>query len=306
MKVVIATEKPFDKAAVAEMKVLMEAAGLEVALLEKYTERAEFIKALGDPEAAIIRSDKILEDCIAEGVSPNLKIVVRAGAGTDNVCLAAKEKLVVENTPGQNSNAVAELAFGMMVMMARQQYNGKSGFELSGKKLGLHAFGAVGRCMAKIAKGFSMEVVAFDPFIPKEAISAAGVTPANTLEDMYKECDFVSLHIPATPQTTRSINEALMMSMKPTAVLVNTARAEVVNEEDLVKVMATRPSFMYCADVAPTNAALLKEKHAQQFFSTPKKMGAQTAEANFNAGVAAAKQVIAYLTKGEIQFQVKK
>jgi D-3-phosphoglycerate dehydrogenase len=238
----------------------------------------------------------------------NLKIVVRAGAGYDNVDLAAAtaHKVVVQNTPGQNSNAVAELVFGMTVMAIRNMYDGTSGTELRGKTLGIQAFGQVGRNVARIAKGFEMQVSALDPYCPDEVIANAGVKPVDKIEDLYSNNKFVSIHIPATPETKGSIGYDLITRMPKGGVLINTARKEVIDEAGLAKALEDRPDLKYVADVKPDNAAELKEKFAGRVFFTPKKMGAQTAEANINAGIAAARQIVAYLRDGENRFQVNK
>ena len=282
MKVLVATEKPFAAAAVNGIKAEIEAAGNELVLLEKYTEKAQFLDAVKDADALIIRSDKV--DAEVLDAAKQLKIVVRAGAGYDNIDLAAAtaHNVVAENTPGQNSNAVAELVFGLLVMAVRGFYNGKSGSELLGKKLGILAFGNVGRNVARIAKGFGMEVYAYDAFCPAEVIEAAGA--------LFETCDVVSLHIPATPETKQSINAALVGKMKKGGVLVNTARKEVINEPELIKLMAEREDLKFVTDIMP-DANDEFAKFEGRYFSTPKKMGAQTAEANINAGIAAAKQI---------------
>ena len=306
MKVLIATVKPFAKVAVEGIKKEIEGAGYEVALLEKYTEKAELLEAVKDANAIIIRSD-IIDNEVFEAAK-ELKIVVRAGAGYDNVDLAAAtaHNVVVMNTPGQNSNAVAELALGLMVYAVRNFYNGTSGKELMGKKLGIHAFGNVGRNVARVAKGFGMEVCAYDAFCPKEVIEAAGVQAMNSVEEMYQTADIVSLHIPATPETKNSINYALLNQMKKGAMLVNTARKEVINEEELIKLMQDREDFKYITDIMPANHEKLAELFPTRYFSTPKKMGAQTAEANINAGIAAAKQIVGYFKDGCEKFRVNK
>ena len=306
MKVLIATVKPFAKVAVEGIKKEIEGAGYEVALLEKYTEKAELLEAVKDANAIIIRSD-IIDNEVFEAAK-ELKIVVRAGAGYDNVDLAAAtaHNVVVMNTPGQNSNAVAELALGLMVYAVRNFYNGTSGKELMGKKLGIHAFGNVGRNVARVAKGFGMEVCAYDAFCPKEVIEAAGVQAMNSVEEMYQAADIVSLHIPATPETKNSINYALLNQMKKGAMLVNTARKEVINEEELIKLMQDREDFKYITDIMPANHEKLAELFPTRYFSTPKKMGAQTAEANINAGIAAAKQIVGYFKDGCEKFRVNK
>ena len=303
-KVLIATVKPFAKAAVEQIEATLKKAGYEYRFFEKYNSQDELIEAVQDADAMIIRSDKITPEVIA--AAKNLKIVVRAGAGYDNVNLeaASAKGIVVMNTPGQNSNAVAELALGMMVYQMRNHFNGTSGTELKGKKLGIHAYGNVGKNVARIAKGFGMEIFAFDPFVPKEAIEADGVTVFDTAEEMYANCDFVSLHIPANKQTIQSINYALLSKMKKGATLVNTARKEVVHEDDLVKIFEENDGFRYISDIAPDNRSLLEEKFGDRCFFTPKKMGAQTAEANINAGIAAANQIIGFLNDGITTYKV--
>ena len=306
MKILVATEKPFAAVAVKGIREVIEAAGAELVLLEKYTEKAQLLAAVADVDGIIIRSDKV--DAEVLDAAKNLKIVVRAGAGYDNVDLeaATAHNVCVMNTPGQNSNAVAELALGMMVMMARNQYDGTSGTELKGKTLGIHAFGQVGRNVARIAQGFGMEVYAFDPFCPAEAIAAAGVKPVESVEELYRTCQYVSLHIPATAETKNSINYSLTSIMPKGAMLVNTARKEVVCEADLVRIMEERADFRYTSDIAPANLDELKEKFGNRVFATPKKMGAQTAEANINAGIAAAHQTIGFLRDGIDKFRVNK
>ena len=305
MKILVATEKPFAAAAVNGIKAEIEGAGNELALLEKYTDKQQLLDAVADADALIIRSDKVTPEVL--DAAKQLKIVVRAGAGYDNVdCVYAKEKgVVVENTPGQNSNAVAELVFGLLVYGVRNFYNGKSGSELMGKKLGILAFGNVGRNVARIAKGFGMEVYAYDAFCPKEAIEAAGVTAVDSQDALFENCDVVSLHIPATPETKQSINAALVGKMKKNAILINTARKEVINEPELLKLMEERTDIKYIADIMPDADADFR-KFEGRYFSTPKKMGAQTAEANINAGIAAAKQINAFFKDGCTKFQVNK
>ena len=305
MKILVATEKPFAAAAVNGIKAEIEGAGNELVLLEKYTDKQQLLDAVADADAMIIRSDKVTHEVL--DAAKQLKIVVRAGAGYDNVdCAYAKEKgVVVENTPGQNSNAVAELVFGLLVYAVRNFYNGKSGSELKGKKLGILAFGNVGRNVARIAKGFGMEVSAYDAFCPKEAIEAEGVTAVDSQEALFENCDVVSLHIPATPQTKQSINAVLVGKMKKNAVLVNTARKEVINEPELLKLMEERTDIKYVTDIMPDADADFR-KFEGRYFSTPKKMGAQTAEANINAGIAAAKQINAFFKDGCTKYQVNK
>jgi D-3-phosphoglycerate dehydrogenase len=306
MKVLVATDKPFAKAAVDGIRKVVEGAGHELALLEKYTEKQQLLDAVSDVNAIIIRSDIIDAEVIAAAKA--LKIVVRAGAGYDNVDLdaATKAGVCVMNTPGQNANAVAELALGMMVFAARNMYNGTSGTELLGKKLGIHAYGNVGRNVARIAKGFGMQVFAYDAYCRADVIEADGVKALNCAEDLYKTCEIISLHIPATPETKKSINYKLMNSMPKGALLVNTARKEVIDEECLEKIFADRPDFKYMSDVEPGNNADLKAKFADRFFCTPKKMGAQTSEANINAGLAAAQQISSFFASGNEMFRVNK
>lgn len=303
-KVLVATEKPFAPDAVEQIKNIADEAGFEVALLEKYTDKSDLLAAVADVDAMIIRSDKVTEEVLA--AAKKLKIVVRAGAGYDNVDLAAAtaKGVVVMNTPGQNSNAVAELAFGMMVFMARNGFNGKSGTELKGKKIGIHAYGHVGKCVATIARGFGMEIYAFDPFVDVEKIKADGVIPVDSAEELYKTCNYISLHIPANAQTKGSINFDLLNSMPEPAVLVNTARKEVIHEADLLKVLAEKPEFAYISDIKPDCAAEIEEKFEGRYFFTPKKMGAQTAEANINAGIAAIRQIIGFINDGDTTFKV--
>ena len=283
----------------------MEAAGNELALLEKYTEKAQLLEAVADADALIIRSDKV--DAEVLDAAKNLKIVVRAGAGYDNIDLAAAtaHQVVAENTPGQNANAVAELVFGLLVFAVRNFYNGKSGTELLGKKLGILAFGNVGRNVARIAKGFGMDVYAYDAYCPKEVIEAAGVHAVDNQEALFETCDVVSLHIPATAETKQSVNAALVGKMKKGGILVNTARKEVINEPELIALMAERTDLKFVTDIMPDANADFAQFEGR-YFSTPKKMGAQTAEANINAGIAAAKQINAYFRDGDTKFQVNK
>lgn len=302
--ILIATQKPFAPAAVQQIKAVCDEANYNCEVFEKYTDQAELINAVGEAEALIVRSDKITPEVIEAAKS--LKIVVRAGAGFDNVNLEAStaNDVVVMNTPGQNSNAVAELAIGMMVYMARNKFNGTSGTELTGKKLGIHAYGNVGKLVAKIAHGFGMECYAFDPFIPEEQITNDGVKVCTSAEEMYGLCDYISLHIPANAQTKQSINYALLSKMKDNATLVNTARKEVIHEDDMVKVFNEKNKFKYASDIAPDNSETLNNAFGDRCFFTPKKMGAQTAEANINAGKAAAKQIIAFFENGDVTFKV--
>ncbi|MDD7529115.1 MAG: NAD(P)-dependent oxidoreductase [Bacteroidales bacterium] len=304
MKILIATEKPFAAAAIDGMRSIVESAGCELALLEKYTDKAQLCAAVADADGLIVRSDKVTAEVVAH--APKLKVVVRAGAGYDNIDLAAcsAQNIVAMNTPGQNSNAVAELALGLMIYMARNNFNPGTGAELKGKTLGIQAYGNVGRLVARLAQGFGMNVLAFDPFVPAEKMVAEGVTPVDALAELYKRSDYVSLHIPANDQTRKSVNYSLMSLMPKGACLVNTARKEVIDEADLATVLAERPDFKYVADVAPDSFAALREQFGTRVFATPKKMGAETAEANVNAGLAAARQVVGYLNDGVDRFRV--
>ena len=305
MKVLVATEKPFAAVAVEGIRKEIEGAGHELVLLEKYTETAQLLDAVKDADAMIVRSDKVTPEVL--DAAKNLKLVVRAGAGYDSIDTAyAKEKgVIVENTPGQESNAVAELVFGLLVYTVRNFFNGKAGTELKEKKLGILAFGNVGRNVARIAKGFGMEVYAYDAFCPKAVIEEAGVHAVDSQEELFKNCDVVSLHIPATPETKGSINYALVGMMKKGGIVVNTARKEVINEPELIKLMGEREDLKYITDIKPDADADFA-KFEGRYFSTPKKMGAQTAEANINAGIAAAKQINAYFSDGCTKFQVNK
>ena len=304
-KVLIATEKPFASVAVNGIKEVLASAGYQAVMLEKYTDKAQLLQSIADVDAVIIRSDKIDNEVL--DAAKNLKIVVRAGAGYDNVDLAAAtaHNVCVMNTPGQNANAVAELAFGMMVYACRNMYNGTSGTELKGKKLGIHAYGNVGRNVGRIAKGFGMDIYIYDCYTPQEIVDADGVKRVNTVEELYSTCDIVSIHIPATPETKHSIGAALVGSMPKPALLVNTARKEVINEPELLKVMQERTDLKYVTDVAPDALAEFAAFEGR-FFATPKKMGAQTAEANVNAGIAAAKQIVAFFEEGCERFRLNK
>ena len=305
MKVLVATEKPFAAAAVNGIRKEIEAAGNELVLLEKYTEKVQLLDAVKDADAMIIRSDKV--DAEVLDAAKQLKIVVRAGAGYDNIDLAAAtaHNVVAENTPGQNSNAVAELVFGLLVFAVRNFYNGKSGSELMGKKLGILAYGNVGRNVARIAKGFGMEVYAYDAFCPKDVIEKSGVKAVDSQEALFETCDIVSLHIPATPETKESINYALVNKLNKGGILVNTARKEVINEPEIIKLLGEREDLKFVTDIKPEKDAEFMNFEGR-YFSTPKKMGAQTAEANINAGIAAAKQINAFFKDGDTKFQVNK
>ena len=307
MKVLIATEKPFAKTAVEGIESILKEANYEVVRLEKYTDKAELLAAVADVDALIIRSDKVTAEVL--DAAKQLKIVVRAGAGFDNVdCAAAKAKgVVVMNTPGQNSNAVAELALGMMVYMARNQFNPGTGSELQGKTLAIHAYGNVGRLVGLKGKALGMNVVAYDPFITDEAVfERDGVKKMNSVAELYAAADYLSLHIPATAETKGSIGYDLAMSMPKGATLVNTARKEVINEEGLMKAMEEREDLKYITDIAPDTKDVFAEKFGKRYFGTPKKQGAETAEANVNAGLAAARQIVDFFVNGNRRFQVNK
>ena len=307
MKVLIATEKPFAKKAVEGIKSIFDEAGYETVLLEKYTDKAQLLEAVADVDALIVRSDKVTADVIA--AARNLKIVVRAGAGYDNVDLAAASArgIVVMNTPGQNSNAVAELALGMMVYMARNQFTSGTGTELSGKTLAIHAYGNVGKLVGRKGAALGMNVVAYDPFITDAKVfEADGVKKVDSVEDLYACADYLSLHIPATPETKGSIGYDLLMSMPKGATLVNTARKEVIDEEGVLKALTEREDLKYVTDIAPDMKDVYSEKFGKRFFATPKKMGAETAEANMNAGLAAARQIVDYFVNGNVRFQVNR
>ena len=304
--VLLATEKPFSQAARNEVVSIIEGAGYTARVLESYKGKGPLLEAVADADAAIVRSDIVDPEVL--GAAKKLSIVVRAGAGYDNIdTAAAKAKgVAVMNTPGQNANAVAELVFGMMVYAARGKFDGKTGTELRGKPLGLHAFGAVGRAVAAIAKGFGMPVVAFDPFVDAKAFQAVGVEPVGSAEELYRRAEYISLHVPATSETKGSIGKKLLSLLPKGGTLVNTARKEVINEAELLEVFAERADFRYLTDIAPSDATLatLKEKFGARFYVTPNKMGAQTEEANVNAGLAAARQIIGFFERGERQFVV--
>lgn len=306
MKVLVATSKPFAKVAVDGIRKEIEAAGFQLVLLEKYTEKSALLDAVKDADAIIIRSDIV--DAEVFDAAKQLKIVVRAGAGYDNVDLASATAhgVCVMNTPGQNANAVAELVAGLMVYAVRNFYNGTSGFELMGKKIGIHAFGNVGRNVARIAKGFGMDVYAFDAYCPKEVIEAAGVHACASVEEMYKTCQFISLHLPATDETKNSIGKNLVGLMPKGAVLVNSARKEIINEDEILALMQEREDLKFVSDIAPAAADKFQQMFADRYFATPKKMGAQTAEANINAGIAAAKQIVGFIKDGCTKFMVNR
>jgi D-3-phosphoglycerate dehydrogenase len=305
-KVLVATDKPFAPVAVQQIRKIVEDAGYELLLLEKYAEKSDLLKAVENADAMIIRSDIADKEVIEAGKS--LKIIVRAGAGYDNIDLeaATANGVVAMNTPGQNSNAVAELALGMMVYSARNFFNGTSGKELRGKSLGIHAFGNVGKYVAEIAKGFGMKIFAFDPFVSEGEMAKFGVTAMASEAELYSKCQYVSLHIPATEKTKKSIGFDLLSKMPKNVVLVNTARKEVIDEQGLLKMFAEREDFKYLSDIEPACKAEIEANFQGRYFFTPKKMGAQTSEANVNAGLAAAKQIVAFFEKGDITFKVNK
>ena len=306
MKVLLATQKPFAAKAVDGIVKILTEAGHEVVKLEKYAEQADFVAAVADVEAIIIRSDKVTAEVIA--AAPKLKIVVRAGAGYDNVDLAAATAagVVVMNTPGQNSNAVAELALGMMIFMARTHFTPATGSELQGKRLGVQAYGNVGRLVGQKAKALGMKISALDPFLTDEQIVAGGAEPVHSVEELYATSDYLSIHIPALPATIRSIGYDLIMKMPKGATVVNTARKEVIDEEGLLKALEEREDLKYVTDVMPDNYDQLTKKFGYRVFATPKKMGAQTSEANVNAGLAAARQIADFFATGCTRFQVNK
>lgn len=306
MQILVATEKPFASVAITQIREVVEKGGHTLTLLEKYKSTQELHAAVANANALIVRSDIV--DAAVIAAAPGLKIVVRAGAGYDNLDLIActAGNVVAMNTPGQNSNAVAELAFGMMLFSARGGFDGKTGSELLGKTLGLHAFGNVSKCMARIAEGFGMKTYAFDPFVDKKVILDAGVIALNSLEELYSVSQYISLHIPANDKTKNSIGEKLLTLMPKGAVLVNTARKEVIHETELAAMMEKRTDIKYLSDIAPDNAELFASKYAGRYFFTPKKMGAQTEEANVNAGVAAARQIVSFFATGDETFRVNK
>jgi D-3-phosphoglycerate dehydrogenase len=304
-KILVATEKPFAKVAIEGIKKTITEAGYEIALLENYTDPKELLQAVTDVDALIIRSDKATKEVIEAG--KNLKLIVRAGAGYDNIDLAAAtaKGIVAMNTPGQNSNAVAELTFGMLVFMARGNFKGGSGTELKGKKIGIHAYGNVGKNVARIAKGFDMDVYAFDPFVPREVIEKDGIKGVDSEEELYSTCHYISLNIPATEKTKNSINLELLSKMPTGATVINTARKEVINEAELKQVFVVRPDFKYISDIMPDcHQDLLQFEN--RYYCTPKKQGAETAEANINAGFAAANQIVKFFKNGDKTFQVNK
>jgi D-3-phosphoglycerate dehydrogenase len=304
MKILVATDKPFAPSAIALMRDVIESEGHELALLENYKDVKELLSAVSDADGLIVRSDLVTKEVL--NAAKKLKIVVRAGAGYDNLDLKActSHNVVAMNTPGQNSNAVAELVFAMMLYDARGGFTGKSGSELRGKTLGIHAFGHVGRYVAMIAKGFGMEIFGFDPFVTADDFGKNGVTPCRKVEELYTKCKYVSLHLPVTDKTKKSIGYDLLKRMSANAVLVNTARKEIIDEPALLKIFEERPDFRYLSDIEPDSKAVFEEKYKGRFLFTSKKMGAQTEEANINAGVAAASQIVDFFMTGNETFRV--
>lgn len=307
MKALVATQKPFAAKAVEGIKAIFNAAGIETVMLEKYVSEAELIESVADVDALIVRSDKVTKAVL--DAAKKLKIVVRAGAGYDNLDLEActAHNVVAMNTPGQNANAVAELAIAFMIYMSRNRFTPGTGSEISGKRLGLQAFGNVARLVGAKAAALGMKVMAYDPFVKPEDMEAAGVEVAESLEQLYGSSDFVSLHIPATPQTVGSVGASLVSLMPKGACLVNTARKEVIDEASLLALLSGgREDLKYVADVAPDTAADFEQALGKRYFATPKKMGAETAEANVNAGLAAANQIVAYLKEGCERFRLNR
>lgn len=303
-KVLLATEKPFSKVAVGEIGGVIEGAGFKFKLLEKYTSTTQLLEAVSDVDALIVRSDVV--DLAVLEAAKKLKIVVRAGAGYDNLDIAAcsGKGVVAMNTPGQNSNAVAELVFGMMIYGIRKYFDGSTGSELRGKSIGLHAYGNVSYFVGKIAHGFGMKVYAYDPYVSADRMKSHGVEGLPSVEALYRTCEFISLHVPANDKTKKMVNKALLSLMPKDAVLVNTARKEVINEDELVELMLARPDFTYLSDIVPDNADVFKAKLPGRYYFTPKKLGAQTEEANVNAGIAAARQIVSYFLSGDETFRV--
>ncbi len=303
-KILVATEKPFSKAAVDQIKTVVDEANFELQLLENYKSKDELLSAVADADALIVRSDKVDKD-VVEAAS-NLKIVVRAGAGYDNLDLEAcsAKNVVAMNTPGQNANAVAELVFGMLIYGIRKHFSGAAGTELRGKSFGIHAYGNIGHFVGQIALGFGMKVYGYDPYVNADRMEMDGIIPVSSVEELYRTCEVVSLHIPATESTIKSINKALLSMMPKDAVLVNTARKEVIHEQELVEIMEERDDFIYISDISPNNTDIFTAKYPNRHFFTPKKMGAQTEEANINAGVAAARQIVSFFVSGDETFRV--
>jgi D-3-phosphoglycerate dehydrogenase len=303
-RILVATEKPFAATAVEGIKKILGTAGYETVLLEKYASAADLVKAVAEVDALIVRSDKVTGEVVE--AAGKLKIVVRAGAGYDNLNLTActAKGIVAMNTPGQNSNAVAELAVGLMIYMSRNSMMAGTGSELKGKKLGIHAYGNVGKRVAALGKGFGMDVLACDPFVPADILEKDGVIPVADVKELYRQCRYVSLHIPANDATRKSIGYELISSMPKGGTLINTARKEVIDEEGLFKALMERNDLKYASDIAPDSLLKMTEAVGKQVFATPKKIGAETAEANTNAGLAAAQQIVDFFEKGSKRFQV--
>jgi D-3-phosphoglycerate dehydrogenase len=306
MKILLATEKPFAKVAVSQIREVVESAGYELDILENYKTSSELLSAMEDTDGLIVRSDLVTAEVL--DAAKKLRIVIRAGAGYDNLDLEActRNKVVAMNTPGQNSNAVAELVFAMLLYHIRGGFGGKSGTELRGKSIGIHAFGHVGKLVAEIAKGFSMYVYAYDPFLPEAEIRKYGIKVLKRAEEMYRICHFISLHLPANSATRKSIGYEQLSKMPDPAVLINSARKEIIDEDGLLKIFEERPDFCYLSDVAPDCKAIIEEKYRGRCLFTAKKMGAQTEEANINAGVAAARQMVDYFESGNETYKINK
>jgi D-3-phosphoglycerate dehydrogenase len=306
MKILVATEKPFAPAAIEQIRAVVWAEDYELVVLENYKSVREFQTAISDADALIVRSDLVTKEILS--AAKKLKVVVRAGAGYDNLDLDACTAIgvVAMNTPGQNSNAVAELAFAMMLYQVRGGFSGNTGTELRGKTLGIHAFGNVGRYVAEISRGFGMITYAFDPFVNDSVIVASGAKVCRRVEELYTTCQYVSLHLPANSKTIGSIGYSLLSNMPFNAILINTARKEIINEEDLIKIFENRPDFKYLADVEPDCKSVFDEKYKGRYLFTSTKMGAQTKEANMNAGIAAAKQIVSYFSTGDEKFRLNK
>lgn len=306
MNILIATEKPFAPAAVEGIRAIVESSGHTLRLLEKYPDKATLLSAVADVDALIIRSD--LVDAAVLDAAPRLRIVVRAGAGVDNVDLdaATERDIVVMNTPGQNANAVAELVFGLLVRHVRHNYDGTAGTELRGKRIGLLAYGNVARCVARIARGFEMEVSAYDFFNRIERIEADGTYAAHNLYDLVQQCDIVSLHTPATPRTREFVNREMIELMRPGGILINTARKEIIHEDELLQLLTERTDLSYLTDIRPDRHEDFVAALGNRYYATPKKLGAQTAEANANAGLAAARQIVGFFATGDTTFRVNR
>ncbi len=306
MNILIATEKPFAPAAVEGIRAIVESSGHTLRLLEKYPDKATLLSAVADVDALIIRSD--LVDAAVLDAAPRLRIVVRAGAGVDNVDLdaATERDIVVMNTPGQNANAVAELVFGLLVRHVRHNYDGTAGTELRGKRIGLLAYGNVARCVARIARGFEMEVSAYDFFNRVERIEEDGTYAAHNLYDLVQQCDIVSLHTPATPRTREFVNREMIELMRPGGILINTARKEIIHEDELLQLLTERTDLSYLTDIRPDRHEDFVAALGNHYYATPKKLGAQTAEANANAGLAAARQIVGFFATGDTTFRVNR